>query len=76
MTAVKRLLSVLKGDPKSSGKVVKIDSSGASVATRGGVVVLPPGKYSGLSVGDEVKLSNGSLVGKVRVADSLPVYEV
>ncbi len=76
MSKVKSLIDALTVGASSSGRVVGATETTISVATRTGVVVVPKDSMNLYAVGDEVKVANGTVVGKVRGTDSLPVYYV
>lgn len=76
MTTVKKLISALSTPRTSSGKVVASTETTLSVATRAGVVVVPRERVSLYAVGDEVRVANGMIAGKVKDTASLPVYHV
>lgn len=76
MSSLKKFISAVTANAVISGKVVASAGTTMSVATRSGVVVVPRGGASLYAVGDEVKVANGTIVGKVRDISSLPVYEV
>ena len=76
MSSLKKFISAVTSSAVISGKVVASAGTTLSVATRSGVVVVPRGEASLYAIGDEVKVANGTIVGKVRDISSLPVYEV
>lgn len=76
MTTVKKLLEAVSAPRASSGKVVASTETTLSVATRAGVIVVPRERTTLYTVGDEVRVANGMISGKVKDTASLPVYYV
>lgn len=77
MSILKNFISSLTlPSATTAGKVVASTEVSLSVATRSGVIVVPRERTSLYAVGDEVRVANGVISGKVRSTSSLPVYEV
>ncbi len=76
MTTVRKLIAAISEPRASAGKVVAATETTLSVATRAGVVVVPRERVSLYSVGDEVRVANGMISGKVKDTASLPVHYV
>lgn len=76
MSGIRSLLNVISGKKIDSGRIVASTETTLSVATRAGVMVVPREALSPYSIGDEVKVANGAISGKLRSTDTLPVYYV
>lgn len=76
MASIKNIVRAMATPPMNTGRVIASSETELSVATAFGVMVVPKDKMSLYAVGDEVKIANGAITGKIRDTSSLPVYEV
>lgn len=76
MTTLKKFVSAVSATLSTTGRVVAATETTLSVATRTGVVLVPKNRNDLYSVGDEVKVSNGAIAGKIKDTSSLPIYHV
>jgi len=76
MNPLKRLISELAQPAREHGRIVQTTGTTVSVMTSKGVVIVARQFPDTYSVGDEVRMSNGEIVGKLRNISSLPQFEV
>lgn len=72
---LKKLVSA-KLDPIYTGAILSVSGTTAVVSTRSGSVKLPIAGSATYNVGDEVRVSNNTIVGKASSVTDLPHYFV
>ncbi len=76
MSTLSELKNLLIQPTRTVGVIVSVDPTSVTVASRQGTSVVAVSSLNRYVKGEEVVMSSGAIVGKVRKEEGLPVYFV